>query len=346
MSSNARSTEASAPRTFTIGSRKSKLALIQAEIVKAELKSHFPYLNFEIKSITTTGDNNLNKPLHSFGAKSLWTRELEELMLEGTVDFIVHSLKDMPTQLPFGCRIGAILAREDPRDAVVMKVGSTYSDLSQLPPGSVIGTSSVRRSAQLTRAYPHFKFEDVRGNIGTRLSKLDDPRNSYSCLILAAAGLLRLDLGSRITQYLSSPVVLYAVGQGALGVETRTEDPEVEALVEKLIHKPTYLKCIAERSLMRTLEGGCSVPIGVETKFVSGAETTEPVAAQKRMQMAATVVAVDGTKASTVNVTSKEPVTSVDDAEEFGREVARRLIGEGAGEILKAIELNRAIVDA
>lgn len=129
-------------------------------------------------------------------------------------------------------------------------------------------------------------------------------------------------------------------------METRTEDPEVEALVEKLIHKPTHLKCIAERSLMRTLEGGCSVPIGVETKFVGSVESTSPVIAQMQMQMAATVVAVDGTKASAVDITSKRAVTSVDEAEEFGREVARRLIEEGGGEILRAIELNRAVVEA
>ncbi|RPB29749.1 porphobilinogen deaminase [Terfezia boudieri ATCC MYA-4762] len=334
------------PRIIKIGSRNSKLALIQTEIVIAELNSHFPHLIFEVTSMATNGDKILDKPLSSIGAKSLWVKELEELLLEGSVDLIVHSLKDIPTQLPAGCRVDTILAREDPRDVVVMKAGSTYTDISQLPPGSVIGTSSVRRSAQLTRAYPHLKFENIRGNIGTRLSKLDDPEKPYACLVLAAAGLLRLGLDLRITQYLSPPTVFHAVGQGALGAETRTEDWEIEVLVEKLIHKPTHLKCIAERSLMRTLEGGCSVPIGVDTKFVGGDESTDPVTQPKQMQMAATVVAVDGMKASTVDVTSKEDVQSVDEAEEFGREVARRLIEEGAGEILKAIELNRAVVGA
>ena len=235
-----------------------------------------------------------------------------------------------------------------------MKINSPYTDISQLPPGSIVGTSSVRRSAQLTRAFPHLQFHDVRGNIGTRLSKLDNPENSYSCLILAAAGLLRLDLEPRITHYLSSPLVLHAVGQGALGVETRTDNPEIERLVETLIHKPTHLKCLAERSLMRTLEGGCSVPIGVETRFLS---ESEPFQTQTQanppkqsnpagIEMKATVVSIDGSKASTVSVTSEHPITTEEQADEFGRVVARRLVEEGAGEILKGIELNRAIVDA
>ncbi|KAF8468876.1 porphobilinogen deaminase, dipyromethane cofactor binding domain-containing protein [Kalaharituber pfeilii] len=340
-------------RPITIGSRNSKLALIQTEIVRSQLLTHFPDIDFRIHSMTTTGDNNLNKPLYSFGAKSLWTRELEELLLDGKVDLIVHSLKDMPTQLPFGCRIGAILEREDPRDAVVMKAGSPYMHISQLPAGSVVGTSSVRRSAQLTRAFPNLHFQDVRGNIGTRLSKLDSSDTPYSCLILASAGLLRLDLGSRITHYLSSPTVLHAVGQGALGVETRTNDPEIDNLVKVLIHKPTYLKCLAERSLMRTLEGGCSVPIGVETEFVNsemqeivGGDGGGDGAESGYMRMRATVVALDGREAATVEAVSKDVVEDNDGADEFGRLVARKLVEGGAESILKKITLSRELVDA
>ncbi|KAI5811131.1 porphobilinogen deaminase, dipyromethane cofactor binding domain-containing protein [Peziza echinospora] len=337
------STAATAPaptkRHFVIGTRNSKLAMVQAEAVLASLQKSFPDVEFSVHSMTTTGDNNLNKALHSFGAKSLWTKELEELMLEGKVDLIVHCLKDMPTQLPSGCKIGAILEREDPRDAVVMKAGSTYTSVSQLPAGSVIGTSSVRRSAQLVRAYPHLKFQDVRGNIGTRLAKLDDPENAYACLILAAAGLLRLDMGGRITQYLSSPDMLYAVGQGALAVETKVGDAEVEGLVAQLVHRSTQLKCLAERSLMRTLEGGCSVPIGVETEWVGGEQGE-----QTRMRMRACVVSVDG---KNVARTEQEIVVGGEEAaEEFGRVVAAALVKEGAGEILGKINSTREAVDA
>lgn len=187
---------------------------------------------------------------------------------------------------------------------------------------------------------------------GTRLGKLDDPNQPYSCLILAAAGLVRLELASRIVQYLSSPTVLHAVGQGALGVEIRTEDLRIKALVTKLIHKPTYLKCLAERSLMRTLEGGCSVPIGVETVFLNeedlvptlntssscGTDTTIDTG---KLQMIATVVSLDGSRASTVTAVSKDFITCEAEAESFGQEVARQLVMKGAGEILKEIGRNK-----
>ncbi|RPA98104.1 porphobilinogen deaminase [Choiromyces venosus 120613-1] len=321
-------------RKIRIGSRKSKLALVQTHLVRDALQAVYPDIDFEIIAMTTTGDNNQLKPLHSFGAKALWTQELEVLLLEDKLEMIVHSLKDMPTQLPHGCKIGAILEREDPRDALVMKSNSPYKSLDDLPAGSVIGTSSVRRSAQIKKRYPHLSFEDVRGNVGTRLSKLDDLTSPYACLILAAAGLLRLDLGERITTHLSSPQLLHAVGQGALGVEIRDDDTKTAKLLEALGHKETTLQCLAERSLMRTLEGGCSVPIGVETETETDG----------RMLLRATVVSIDGQQS--VDVEERMEVPDEDAADQFGRVVAGKLVAEGAGEILKAINLNRDLVDA
>lgn len=221
----------------------------------------------------------------------------------------------------------------DPRDALVMKAGSSYKSLEDLPEGSVVGTSSVRRSAQIKKRYPHLNFEDVRGNVGTRLAKLDDPESSYACLILAAAGLLRLDLGERITGYLSSPYLLHAVGQGALGVEIRDGDEDTTKLLQVLGHKETTLHCLAERSLMRTLEGGCSVPIGVETE----------AATDGQMLMRAVVVSLDGQ--NSVDVEERMEVADEEAADNFGRVVAGKLVAAGAGDILERINLNRDSVD-
>jgi hydroxymethylbilane synthase len=217
----------------------------------------------------------------------------------------------------------------DPRDALVMKAGSPYTSLSELPAGSIVGTSSVRRIAQVARKYPHLQFADVRGNVGTRLSKLDDPSSTYACLILAAAGLVRLDLGDRITEYLSSPTLLHAVGQGALGVEICEGDEEIQAFLAPLAHRETTLHCLAERSLMRTLEGGCSVPIGVETETCKGGI----------LAMKAIVANVDGSAA--VQMAVEMEVESEEDADEFGRTVAYRLTEMGAGRILNKIQLSK-----
>ena len=257
--------------------------------------------------------------------------------MSGGLDIIVHCLKDMPTQLPQGAKIGAILNREDPRDAVVMKAGSSYKNLKDLPAGSIVGTSSVRRSAQIARHYPELKFKDVRGNLGTRLGKLDAEDGDYACLILAAAGLQRIDLGGRITQLLSSKTegggLLYAVGQGALAIEIREGDEKMAALLAPLIDQQVTLACLAERSLMRTLEGGCSVPIGVETEWLE----------KGKLLMKAIVVSLDGSEA--VYVEKLDEVLSEKDAEEMGWKVAGELVEKGAGKILEAINLNRKIVE-
>jgi len=229
--------------------------------------------------MSTAGDKNLKSPLYVIGGegKAIWTKELEVALAQGAVDAIVHCLKDIPTTLPDGLMLGAILQREDPRDALVVKKGLPYTTLDDLPPGSVIGTSSVRRVAQMRRRYPDLVFSDVRGNIETRLSKLDSPTGPYTALVLAAAGLLRLSLASRITAFLSAPVLMHSVGQGSLAIEVRTPPPgstpatNREARILEMIRsigdwRSTWRQ-EAERSLLKQLEGGCSIPVGVESRF-------------------------------------------------------------------------------
>ncbi|AOW07748.1 porphobilinogen deaminase [Yarrowia lipolytica] len=318
------------PKVF-VGGRKSKLALVQTQHVAAMLKKVHPDYSFPVLGLTTLGDQVQSKPLYSFDGKALWTKELETLLLEKVPgfdqqDIIVHSLKDMPTVLPDGCELGAILTREDPRDALVMAAGSPYKTLADLPAGSVVGTSSIRRSAQLKKSYPGLVYESVRGNVGTRLSKLDDPETPYKCLILAAAGLKRLDLGDRITGYLQKPDMLHAVGQGALGLEIRQGDEKTKKILEAIYDKESTLCCLAERAVMRTLEGGCSVPIGVETKYENGKLTLDAI-----------VVSVEGTEF--VECTQVRAVEENWEAEQLGKDVAEQLVKDGAKKILDAIHL-------
>lgn len=237
---------------------------------------------------------------------------------------------DVPTLLPSSCTLGPMMKREDTRDVLVMKNGLSYTSLAELPEGSVVGTSSIRRTAQLARRYPHLKVMDVRGNIGTRLSKLDAEDGPFTCLILAAAGLLRLDLGDRITSYLDSKNggMLYAVGQGALGIEIRKDDQQVLHMLQNIGHKETTFACLAERSLLRTLEGGCSAPLGVESEWVNGA-----------LRMRSIVVSVDGKESAEVEVDGA--VDSPQAAEEFGVTVAKALVEKGAGKILEEIQRNK-----
>lgn len=240
---------------------------------------------------------------------------------------------DVPTLLPSTCTLGPTIPREDSRDVLVVKQGLMYKSLAELPAGSVVGTSSIRRAAQLARKYPHLKVQDIRGNIGTRLSKLDAEDSPYTCAILAAAGLLRLDLADRITQYLDSKNsgMLYAVGQGALGIEIRKDDTLLHEMLDKIGDWNTTYAVLAERSLLRTLEGGCSAPLGVETEWVKGAEG-------KKLRMRSVVVSVDGQKCAGAEVVGD--VDSVETAEAFGITVAKALVADGAGEILEEIQRN------
>ncbi|XP_027221081.2 porphobilinogen deaminase [Penaeus vannamei] len=249
-----------------IGSRDSELALKQTYMVRDSLQKIHPDMKFEIVTMKTKGDKILNVALSKIGSKSLFTKELEIALEEGTVDIVVHSLKDLPTTLPDGMVIGAICEREDPRDAVIMHPKYSECKLASLPKDSVIGTSSLRRGAQLKRRFPNLKFESVRGNLNTRLRKLDEA-DDYAALILAVAGVVRMGWKDRISQYLDDDLCMYAVGQGALAVECREGDTNTIELLGQLCHTQTMIATTAERAFMRTLEGGCSAPVAAHTKM-------------------------------------------------------------------------------
>lgn len=321
------------PKVINVGTRKSPLAMAQAEMVVAALQPLFPDYSFPIHGMTTTGDRDQNTALYNFGGKGLWTSQLEERLAARELDFVVHCLKDMPTTLPDGCVLGCITMRDDPRDTLVIKQSLVekhgWKTLDDLPEGSVVGTSSIRRIAQLARRYPGLKFKDHRGNIQTRLQKLqDDPE--LTAIILAAAGLQRMGLGGRISQFLDSDNggMLHAVGQGALAMECREGDERVLSVIRKLEDKQVTLACEAERSVMRTLEGGCSVPIGVETHWIDG-----------KLRLRATVVNAQGTEG--VDSEATEAVTTYEGADAFGKKVALDLVKQGADKILDAINAAR-----
>ncbi|XP_067007411.1 porphobilinogen deaminase [Anabrus simplex] len=250
--------------TIVVGSRKSQLALIQTNHVIKCLQEYYPNKKFKIVTMSTMGDKILDKPLPKIGEKSLFTKELEIALANKDVDLVVHSLKDLPTTLPDGMCIGAVLKREDPRDSVVLHPNMQGKTLETLPEGSVIGTSSLRRTAQLKRKYPHLRVSDIRGNLNTRLKKLDTD-DKYQAIVLASAGLIRMDWEKRIEQTLEADDMLYAVGQGALAVECGERDLPILQLLERLHHGPTALKVLAERSFLRTLGGGCSAPVAVHS---------------------------------------------------------------------------------
>uniref|UniRef100_A0AC11BNM2 Hydroxymethylbilane synthase n=1 Tax=Ovis aries TaxID=9940 RepID=A0AC11BNM2_SHEEP len=232
------------------------LARIQTDSVVATLKALYPGLQFEIIAMSTTGDKILDTALSKIGEKSLFTKELEHALERNEVDLVVHSLKDLPTVLPPGFTIGAVCKRESPYDAVVFHPKFVGKTLETLPEKSVVGTSSLRRAAQLQRKFPHLEFRNIRGNLNTRLRKLDELQE-FSAIILAAAGLQRMGWQNR-------------VGQGALGVEVRAKDQDILDLVGVLHDPETLLRCIAERSFLRHLEGGCSVPVAVHTAIKDG----------------------------------------------------------------------------
>ncbi len=240
-----------------IATRKSPLALWQAEFVKSNLESLNPGLDVELVKMTTQGDQILNSPLSKIGGKSLFIKELEVGMMEGRADIAVHSMKDVPYELPQGFEIGAILERENPFDAFV---SNAFNSISDLPIGARVGSCSLRRIVQLKALRPDLVILDLRGNVNTRLKKLDD--GEYDAIILACSGLIRLGFEDRIKQHLSPETLLPAVGQGALGIEIRSNDHEISSLVKPLIHKKTLNEVSAERALNATLQGGCSVAIG------------------------------------------------------------------------------------
>lgn len=312
-------TVSSPARTIRIGSRKSQLALVQTHWVQEQLQKAFPDITFEVHTMSTQGDKILDVALAKIGDKGLFTKELEVGMLNGDTDFAVHSLKDLPTHLPEGLMLGCVTERENPADALAVHEKHNDKQLDTLPEGAVIGTSSLRRLAQLRHHYPHFTFKDVRGNVITRLAKLD--AGEYDALILAYAGLHRLELSDRIHQTIPPEISLHAVGQGALGIECREGDTEILELLKVLQHQPTAYRCYAERAFLRELEGGCQVPIGVNT-VIDGDTLT----------LTGVVASLDGKRLVKDTVSG-----AATDAEQLGIELAHRAKEQGAQEILDEI---------
>ncbi|KAI1438266.1 porphobilinogen deaminase [Xylaria sp. CBS 124048] len=318
-----------------VGTRKSALALVQADWVAASLKKMYPDTDFKVCGMHSTADKDKITALYKFGGKGLWTNELEAGLMANELDIVVHCAKDMPTSLPEGCALACFTEREDPRDVVVVKKGleHKYKTLADLPEGAVVGTSSVRRMAQIARRYPKLSFRDMRGNIDTRLSKLDAEDSEFSVLILAAAGLHRTNRHHRISQYLEKDTegggMLYAVGQGGLCLEVRADDTRMVDLLKPFQDEKTMLAIETERSLMRTLEGGCSIPIGVESAWMDG----------NKLRLTACVVSVDGTEAA-----DAEDVAEIETREQavaFGKKIAQALVENGAQSILDVINADR-----
>jgi hydroxymethylbilane synthase len=307
-------------KNLRIASRRSQLAMVQTEWVRDELLKAHSGMEISIEAMATQGDKILDVALAKIGDKGLFTKELEAQMLVNRADIAVHSLKDLPTNLPDGLMLGCVTEREDPADALVMHAKNKDKTLATLPEGSVVGTSSLRRLAQLRHHYPHLTFKDVRGNVITRLEKLDS--GQFDCLILAAAGLGRLGLADRIHELIDPSISLHAVGQGALGIECRQGDAEVLASIKVLEHRPTSLRCLAERAFLRTLEGGCQVPIGVNSRFDDDG----------KLVLTGMVASLDG-----LQLIRDEVSGSVEDPEAIGNQLAELLRSQGAGEILAKI---------
>ncbi|SHI72782.1 hydroxymethylbilane synthase [Cycloclasticus pugetii] len=296
-----------------IATRKSPLALWQAEHVAKLLKASHPSLEIELVKMVTQGDKILDTPLAKIGGKGLFIKELEQGMLNGDADLAVHSMKDVPAQVPEGFEIGAILSREDPRDAFV---SNAYSSINDLPLGAVVGTSSLRRQSQLLKMRPDLHIKSLRGNVNSRLQKLDN--GDYDAIILAAAGLIRLGFENRIKMALPVNILLAAIGQGAIGIECRQGDTATLALIECLHDKPTAIRVQAERAMNFTLEGGCQAPIAGHARIKGDI-----------LRLYGLVAEPDGSVMITEQLEGP-----LEDAEKIGVTVANRLLAAGAKEIL------------
>ena len=304
-------------RTLKIGTRASALALWQANWVKSELEKRYPDLEVTLVKIKTQGDKILDVPLAMVGGKGLFVKEIQEAMLRKEVDIAVHSMKDVPTFFPEGTGLRCITEREDPRDILVLKEG--YKELNDIRQGGRIGTSSLRRKAQLLNLRPDLKMIDIRGNVQTRINKLSE--DNLDAVVLAAAGMHRLGFGDQIGAYLDPKTCLPAIGQGALGLESRIDDDEINALIDFFNHPPTACAVIAERAVLATLEGGCQVPIAA-----FGTVTGD------QLELTALVSDVEGQR-----MLKKTVTCHVDEAEATGVALAKELLTMGAGEILNEV---------
>ena len=299
-----------------IATRNSPLALWQAEFVKAELLKFHPEVEVELIGFTTKGDKLLDSPLSKVGGKGLFVKELEVAMLNGDADIAVHSMKDVPMEFPEGLELAVICEREDPRDAFV---SNKYSSLDELPEGAVLGTSSLRRQCQIGALRPDLQIKDLRGNVNTRLAKLD--QGEYDAIILAAAGLIRLEMAERIASYIAVDQSLPAGGQGAVGIECRSDDARIKQLLAPLAHDETSYRVIAERALNRRLEGGCQVPIACYAQLNAG-----------ELSMNALVGSIDGKR-----ILRAAGNDAADNAEQLGIRLAEDLLAQGADEILQEV---------
>jgi len=307
-----------APAKLVIASRESALAMWQAEHIRDRLRALYPQTTVSILGMTTQGDQILNVTLAKIGGKGLFVKELETALEEGRADIAVHSLKDVPMNLPEGFMLACIGEREDPRDAFV---SNHHANLEALPADSVVGTSSLRRESQLRARFPHLKIEPLRGNVQTRLRKLDE--GQYAAIILAAAGLKRLGLGDRIRSVISSDDSLPAVGQGALGIECLANRADLKAVLAPLHHADTAACVLAERALSRALAGSCQVPLGGFAEVVGD-----------KLRLRGFVASPDGKR-----MVRAEQTGSVNNPEALGDAVAQDLLVQGAGEILAALAL-------
>jgi hydroxymethylbilane synthase len=299
-----------------IGTRGSKLAVTQSEWVKGRIEAQHPDVQVELVRVKTTGDKILDAPLSKIGGKGLFVKEIEEALLSGRIDLAVHSMKDVPAALPEGLILATFPEREDPRDAFV---STTYDGLEQLSQGARVGTGSLRRSAQLLHIRPDLELAPVRGNVDTRLRKLE--AGEYEAIILAASGLRRLGLKNRISQPLGVEKILPAIGQGALGLEVRREDEETIGLIDFLNHKETEITVKAERAFLTELKGGCQVPLAAFCRTENG-----------QLRLEGMVAELDGSKVLRDQMRGEES-----DSEEMGIALARRLLAAGAYEILERI---------
>ena len=302
-----------------IASRRSKLAMVQTLWVKDQLERNIPNLEVSVEAMATQGDKILDVALAKIGDKGLFTKELEAQMLVGHADIAVHSLKDLPTILPTGLELGCITKREDPADALVVSKKNECYKLESLPTGSIVGTSSLRRLAQLRNKFPHLNFKDIRGNVITRIEKLDS--GEFDCIILAAAGLKRLGFEARIHQIIPNEISLHAVGQGALGIECKSDDKKILEIINVLEDKPTSQRCLAERAFLRELEGGCQVPIGVNSSIEDN-----------QLHLTGMVASIDGER-----LIKDKSIGNIDHPEEVGKKLAEKLKLQGADEILSEI---------
>ncbi|MCW3480801.1 hydroxymethylbilane synthase [Neisseriaceae bacterium JH1-16] len=304
-------------KKLVIASRESRLALWQAEHIKARLEALHPELTVEILGMTTQGDQILDKTLSKIGGKGLFVKELETALADGRADLAVHSIKDVPMTLPDGFALAAISEREDPRDAFV---SNRYASLAELPAGAVVGTSSLRREAQIRALYPQLTVKPLRGNVQTRLAKLDN--GDYDAIILAAAGLKRLELAERIRAELDPAESLPAAGQGALGIEIRADRADVAALLAPLNHPDTAACVTAERALARELGGSCQVPLGA---FATLSD-------DRALTLRALVAHPDGSV-----VLRAEAIAPLNYADALGRVVAKKLVDQGALPLIAAV---------